>query len=127
MKLNPDCLRDILLTMEETEFLESLSQQELYNSLPKYSHDEIDYSVLKLNEAGFVRADIQKYLDGSIDIELLDITYNGHQFLSNIRSNNVWNNVKEVSKKVGSNSIQAITQIATSIITEIIKSQLGQP
>lgn len=125
MKLNPDCIRDILLKMEDTPYQEDIYPDQLYETLPDYAHDEIDYTILKMNEAGFISATIQKYLDGSVDITIHDITYNGHQFLANIRSNNIWNNVKEVSKKVGSNSLSAISQIATGVITEIIKSQLG--
>lgn len=127
MKLNPDCIRDVLLQMEELPYQEEMDVIQLHDFLDDYSHDEIDYTVLKLHEAGFIQAHIQKYLSGNIDIILLDITYNGHQFLANIRSNSIWNNVKEVSKKVGSNSLSALSQIATSVITEIIKSQLGLP
>lgn len=127
MKLNPDCIRDVLLQMENLPYQEEMDVVQLHDLLPNYSYDEIDYTVLKLHEAGFIQANIQRYLTGSIDIVLLDITYNGHQFLANIRSNSVWNSVKEVSKKVGSNSLSAISQIATSIVTEIIKSQLGLP
>lgn len=125
MKLNPDCIRDILLKMEDAPYQEDIYPNQLYETLPDYARDEIDYAILKMREAGFISANIQKYLDGSVDITIHDITYNGHQFLANIRSNNVWDNVKEVSKKVGSNSLSAISQIATGIITEIIKSQLG--
>lgn len=125
MKLNPDCMRNILLQMEDASYGENISSEQLYTTLPDYSHDEINYAILKLREADFVRATIDEYIDGSVYIVLHDITYNGHQFLANIRSNNIWNNVKEVSKKIGSNSVSAISQIATSVITEIIKSQLG--
>lgn len=125
MKLNPDCIRDVLLQIESAPYQENIYPNQLYEALSDYSHDEIDYTILKMDEAGFISADIQKYLDNSVDIVIRDITYNGHQFLANIRSNNIWNNVKEVSKKVGSNSLSTISQIATGIITEIIKSQLG--
>ena len=124
MKLNPDCIRDILIQLEETPYQEDITTEQLYTPLQNYSHDDIDYSVIKMNEAGIINASIKKYLDGSTEITIHDITYNGHQFIANIRSNNLWNDVKEVSKKVGSNSLLSLSQIATGIVTELIKSHL---
>lgn len=126
MKLNPDCMRDVLIEMEKAEYEEPVYPKHIYESLSKYSEDEINYSIIKLNEAGFIKAVIKSNIGYDANIlRLDDITYQGHQFLADIRSDTVWNNVKEVSKKVGSNSLQAISQIATSIITVLIKHQLG--
>lgn len=125
MKLNPDCMRDVLIVMESAGYLEELSPSAVYESLPDYSEDEINYSIIKLKEAGFIDAIIKEYNSGIAILRLDDITYIGHQFLSNVRSDNIWNDVKQVSKKVGSNSISAISQIATGVISAIIKAQLG--
>jgi hypothetical protein len=125
MKLNPDCMRDILLVMEDAGYLEELSPSTVYEALPDYAEDEINYSIIKLKEAGFIDAIIREYNNGLAILRLDDITYTGHQFLADVRSDNVWNDIKEVSKKVGSNSISAISQIATGVISAIIKNQLG--
>lgn len=125
MKLNPDCMRDILIVMEKAGYLEELSPSTVYDALPSYTNDEINYSIIKLKEAEFIDAIIREYNDGIIILRLIDITYTGHQFLADVRSDNIWNDIKEVSKKVGSNSITAISQIATGVISTIIKSQLG--
>ena len=125
MKLNPDCMCDVLIVMENAGYLEELSPTAVYESLPAYSEDEINYSIIKLKEAGFIDAIIKEYNSGVAILRLDDITYSGHQFLANVRSDNIWNDVKQVSKKVGSNSISAISQIATGVISAIIKSQLG--
>lgn len=90
------------------------------------SEDEINYSIVKLEEASFIKATIKSHIGYDYTIVRLDdITYQGHQFLANIRSDTIWNDVKEVSKKVGSNSLQAVSQIATAVITAIINNQLG--
>ena len=125
MKLNPDCMRDVLLEMEKVPFSESLDIEPLCNSLPQYTYEDIVYSCYKLKEANFIQAIIKSYDDELHVISLDDITYSGHQFLADIRSDTVWNHVKEVGKKVGSNSVSALTQIATGVITAIIKQQLG--
>lgn len=125
MKLNPDCMRDILIVMENAGYQETLSPNAIYSSLPGYSEDEINYSIIKLEEAGFIDAIISEYDTGIAILRLDDITYLGHQFLSDVRSDSIWKNVKEISKKVGSNSIASISQIASGVITAIIQNQLG--
>lgn len=125
MKLNPDCMRDILIVMENAAYQETLSPNTIYSSLPGYSEDEINYSIIKLEEAGFIDAIISEYDTGIAILRLDDITYCGHQFLSDVRSDSVWKDVKEISKKVGSNSIASISQIASGVITAIIQNQLG--
>ena len=125
MKLNPDCIRDILLYMEDAPYGEEICPDQLFNALPNYSPDEISYAVMKMDEAGFVNASIEKYIDGSAEFVLLDITYSGHQFLSNIRENKIWSGVKSIAGKVGATSLEAFTQIASGVITELIKAHFG--
>ena len=108
--------------IEELPYGEPIYPSQLHDSLGYYSRDEIDYSILKMHEANLIRATIQEFLDGTIDIVIHDITYNGHQFLANIRENKIWTTTKTVMGKIGSTSIQAATQIATGVVTEIIKA-----
>ena len=124
MKLNPDCIRDILLQMEQVSYGDNISPKQLHNELTNYTTDEIDYALIKMHEAGFINAKIKQFIDGEISIELYDISYNGHQFLENVRSSKVWNVTKKVATDIGSSSVQAITQIATGVITEIIKQTI---
>lgn len=124
MYLNPDCMRDILLLVESTPFRQKVPVETLYDNL-SYSQDEISYACIKMIEADFISA-IWSEFDDKIAIYFIsDIRYSGHQFLANIRSDNIWNNVKEISKKIGSNSVSSISQIASGVVTAIIKSQLG--
>lgn len=124
MYLNPDCMRDILLLMESTPFRQKVPVETLYDNL-SYSQDEITYACIKMIEADFISA-IWNEFDYKIAIYFIsDIRYSGHQFLADIRSDNIWNNVKEISKKIGSNSVSSISQIASGVVTAIIKSQLG--
>ena len=125
MKLNPECMRDILLSMEDVEYQKSLPVEQLYSSLTDYSQDEINYSVLKLEEAGFIDATLIPYDGGILVMEVNDITYRGHEFLADIRSDSIWQNVKSISAKVGSKSLNSLWQIATTVITQIIKAELG--
>lgn len=125
MKLNIDCIREVLLTMEDMPRNESLSAAELRDILSDYSSDDVDYSCLKLKEAGYIDAVIKVIPNEFFVLELKDITFLGHQFIADIKSDSVWDNVKEISKKVGSSSLSSLTQIATGVATSLIKSQLG--
>jgi len=124
MKLNLDCMRCILLNLEDLPFRETISPDQLHDVISDYSPDEIDYAILKMYEAGLVNANIENYLDGTIDIEIFDISYNGHQFLANIRENKIWSATKSVMGKVGSTSVTAAAQIATGVVTELIKQTI---
>ena len=124
MHLSPDCMRDILLFVESTPFRQKVAIETLYENLP-YTQDEITYACIKMIEADFISGS-WNVPDGEITVYFIsDIRYSGHQFLADIRSDNVWNNVKEIGKKVGSNSVSSIAQIASGVITAIITSQLG--
>lgn len=125
MKLNPDCIRDILLELEKLDLNESITIPELSNKLTEYAKDEVIYNCLKLREANFIIAPTKQYVTGSMIVSIMDITYEGHQFLSNIRSNNIWNKTKNVMSKIGVTSISSISQIAAGVLTIIIKNELG--
>lgn len=124
MKLNPDCTRDILMTVEKVcdmgHYFDSRSD---IDKIPgSYSTDEIAYHARQCDMAGMFYK-FKRGIDGGW--EVVDLTPTGHEFLANIREDTIWNNVKTVSAKVGSKSLGAISQIAAAVVSEIIKAQLG--
>lgn len=126
MKLNVDCVRDILLEFETfpmgVYFANSFNE-----SIKKYSYSEVLYCLLKLSEAGYINAEYYRSSDGHPHVEpIYDITFLGHEFLEKIRSDGIWNNsIKPVLSQVGSKSFDVIIQIATSTISSLIAKQLG--
>lgn len=127
MKLNPDCIRDILLEVEDqTDYTNSLSYS---TSEPKpkrwnrYDHAEIIYHI-KQCERSELLVDVMYYEDGDY-IEISDLSPEGHQFLANVRQDSIWNNTKAIANKVGSKSLGTLLQISTAVITELIKAQCG--
>ena len=126
MKLNPDCIRDILICLESLEYDSAYTIQSLVSKLPNYSYSELDYHCLQLSEANFIKAmiiDSGGYLPKTVKV--FDLTYKGHQFLEEIRSDNVWNKTKDTAKSVGSFSISTLSTIATEVITSLIQKNLG--
>lgn len=128
MKLNPDCIRDILLTVENKSSFNTIwdYQKEDHQNelLENYSHDEIAYHIRQCSLSGFLNG--VNYYDGGDNILVGDLTPEGHQFLANIRSNTNWNKTKEIAKSVGSDSLDVIKQISIGVIQSIIQSKLGQ-
>lgn len=124
IKLNNDCIRDILLYIEEltTGSNTTVAFNPLCTSLNAYTRDVLTYHVNQLSQAELIGNCI---LAGNDILFVGDLTWNGHQFLNNIRSDSVWTKTKSVATKIGAHSITSITQIATAILTQIIKLELG--
>lgn len=125
MKLNSDCIRDILLTVEEecdySHVMDYDRDVNVTTRLQKYTHDELIYHIKQCEYANLTLN--TTYYDGGKHIIIRDLSPNGHQFLADIREDNVWNGVKDVAKKVGSTSLSALIQISSNVITQIIKNQ----
>ena len=126
MKLNPDCIRDILLTIEQ---IPSVNHHWDFNSdtipqlFPQYTMEEVMYHLRQCELNGFLLSPSHSLNYDYFSV--LDLTPAGHSFLANIRENTVWNGVKNIAGKVGSRSLDALVQIASNVVTELIKAQFG--
>lgn len=125
MRLNPDCVRDILLFVEDaTDYRKSccIGPKSLDPPLDSYSANEIMYHVDQCCMSGYFSKSSSD-LDGNVTIKGLSPL--GHQFIDNVRNDTIWNDVKSISGKVGSKSLNALMQISTGVITSIIEHQIG--
>lgn len=130
MKLNPECIRDILFSIEELSGPNSLiTSKQLANTKfleNKYSEDEILYHIKQLDWSGYIKTpNKNKTLDGIYFIN--DLSPIGHEFISEIRNDTNWNKVKTISKEVGSETLTSIKSIAEGVISSTIKASLGLP
>lgn len=121
MQLNFDCVRDLLLVLEDKIEGKPLFLNDVLKSeeLRFYTREEIIYTSQKLKEQGFV-----SYSSYSADNEIQDISYehitfNGHQYLDSVRDPKVWNGVKKVLADKG------LTATFNSIGSMAIKLLLG--
>ena len=124
MRLNADCIRDILIALESCEYNNTLSVDLLSETLPQYAADELQYNSLKLYEAKLI--DAVCYTDQEYAVqrvhELIDITYAGHQFLAKIRDDKRWGSVKRGLSAVRDYSLSAITSIAEGVTSAAINA-----
>ncbi len=128
MKLNPTCVRDILLFVEsEATFNNNVIYT--YDNIPeqlcKYSHEEIIYHFLQCHKSGLI--EVGNYADNGEYFRIADLEPKGHEFLTNIRSDTVWKQTLAVGSKIGSTSLDVLVKISTGVITELIKQQLQLP
>jgi Hypothetical protein (DUF2513). len=125
MKLNYDCIRSLLLALEENlNYDDSLSLSQVRLSqivsseiLGEFTKEDIAYSSLKLLEAEYIEARIIGSDQKIIDIVYFKIIFAGHQYIDTIRDNKVW---KKVMNKIG----ETTSSIALDVITEVAKSFL---
>lgn len=126
MKLNPDCVRDILFAVEETvdyyTMFEYVAVDGVHEKLKKYSHDEVVYHIHQCNLSGLLHGcDIN--ISGAY-VRIEDLSPAGHEFLSNTRKNAVWEKVKKVGDEIGSDSLRSLAAIAGQMIRQLIKDNL---
>ena len=143
MRLNLDCIRAILLCVEEysapnknpiqfvnTELAEKIS--EMLGDNPKlspyqqklmeeYSNNEIIYSLNYCIEAGLLHS-LTPPSHGIHVYHISDLTVKGHDFLGSIRYQTVFEKIKNIVKELGAQSVPAVMQISSLVTSELIKS-----
>ena len=131
MKLNYDCVRDVLLYAEENiEYInignslehKPLNFGKITTALSKYTESDVIYSIEKLFEAEFISlTSLHRDASGKIvKAQIADITWNGHDFLNNIREEVVWDATKTAANKVKAVSVFTLKTISAQIIKMLI-------
>lgn len=118
MRLDINCVRDIMLTLEDALVVddcgnvEPFSVDQLAVLLPKYRRGEIIYTVRKLIEAGF----LNQYAGTSDSIWFYGdsgITYKGHDFIASVRPQPVWLAIgKKAARSSGSLGLNLLASVA---------------
>ena len=123
MKLNPDCIRDILFVVENNAtYSNDVSEETIFKELDsKYPREEILYHVRQCEHSGLFLKVIHYF--GGFSIQ--DLSPYGHQFINDIRQDNNWSKTKEIAKSVGSFSLDVLKDISSQVITNLISNQLG--
>lgn len=125
MKLNQDCVRDLLLYLEDNLSYENdVTVNNI--TLKQYSSIDLVYTADKLKEAGIINCTISNYIyENSPIIHVSSITYKGHQFLDNIRDDKVYTKTKSILSTFKSVSIEIISETAAKVIVNMINQQLN--
>lgn len=125
MRLNPDCIRDILLYIEENttyngylEFPISVNSFEI-DFFKNYSPDVVIYHFHLCQDYGYIKTNRGSNLYKFVE----RLTPLGHEFLENIRLDTTWNKTKDTAKKLGVSSLNGLKDIAVQVISNVISNK----
>ena len=112
MRLDMDCVRDVLLEFEDLP-LGCYTPYSFPISIAEHGEDEVCYTLAKLGEGKYINADIRRHPSGQYDFYgIYDMTFSGHELLAEIRDPERWKKVKSGMSAVRSYSLSAISAIA---------------
>lgn len=130
MKLNPDCVRDVMIALEEKTGIEfderngffsfkAVRIHPLYMETPslckRYSREEVAYTLLQLSESGYVVADWkrdERFLGVKFGF-ILYLTPKGHDFVSALHDKETWTaKLKPILDRFGSVSLSVIEAVS---------------
>ena len=118
MRLNPDCIRDIVLYIEESSTVSSVfNSSDIHEVLSHYDPDIIDYHVFYLCEADYIKG-LNRFLGGNYILR--DLTPDGHRFAQDIHSDNIWEKTKSKANAIGAFSLDTLQQILVAVIASQI-------
>lgn len=121
MQLNHDCIRDILLYIEDNTNHPNdiVNFNKICATLEdKYDRDVVHYHINQLTQAKFIST---KYADNR-PYYISPLTWEGHGYLDNIRNKPVWEKLKEIG--LSSMSLDVAKDLAKEIIISFAKSKL---
>ena len=109
MRRDPDLIRDILL------FVEKKADDDNFFAVEIEGHDQrhVSYHVNLLLEQQYLRS---RAKDRVIRCSTVDgLTWKGHDYLDAIRSNEVWSKVQQLSKPLGSVTLDVLKELALKV------------
>ncbi len=114
MKLNHDCVREILLAIEDAELGEYISPITLHRTLPQYSEEEISYTCLILSDGDFLQVMSVQMPGQEMPWvkSIIRLTFQGHELISKIRDPERWPKLKKAVSAVRDYSLSALSAIA---------------
>lgn len=116
MKRNMDLIRELLLQLESSSYLENISG---------HTPEEITYHVSLLEDAGLLTQEFYKnpYLSGFPFLEGIRITWAGHEFLDASRKMSLWETAKKVTlEKTGALSFEVLKAVLVQLGKDAISS-----
>lgn len=134
MKLNHNCVRDVLLFLEAEPYVITNSDGDvefvgvwfhsICDKLPHYPQEVIYYTLSKLAEGGYLDMSTQ-WASGSLNACCVNyITYSGHEFLEKIKPDTVWERTTKIAGVIGNFGLQMLSTIAESATNALVDRML---
>lgn len=130
MKLKADAVREVLLYIEDNiqykegfMHTEPLTHKEILIGIKrkskKYTEEEIKCAIEALLTSPLLDyAEKPKYVPSTgdlISVKIRGLTFEGHNFVANIKSSDVWNTVKKIAGKAEDLSIKTLCSVSETV------------
>lgn len=120
MRRNMDLVREILIEASKSD--KEVRASDIAEKSSKYSLEEIIYNIRIMGEGNLINVYIDEREAGVVDAYVMDITWQGNDFLDSISSNEIWEKIKNnFSDKI----INIPFDILISLAKLYMKSNLG--
>lgn len=133
MKINEDCIKDVLeyfvenLSIKITGYkggFNKISMQSVMEYfLEKYSKEDVWYSIYNLSQERYIETNniIEQSHSGFGFVFIFNVTHKGHQLYESIQPKPVWDKTKSVISKVGVHTLNFIESVAHDVAVESAK------
>lgn len=122
MKLDHDVVRNLLLKIEseaDETGLSTNAQKQIAIDL-EISESLLGYTINRVNEANLITGKALFSSNSFYSFSPIQLTFKGHEYLDNIRAPKVWKQSKSVAEKIGSVSLNVMSNIASDIILKTL-------
>ena len=137
MVLNMDCLRDVLIVIEQHQRYistpdgvvsnENLPLTTLCDLLPVYPREDVYYAAFQAEQAGFLKIGGTPAWGGvTLDEEIEYLTFAGHEFLASVRENSRWKALKKALPAIRNYSLDAINALSQGMTSAAITAYLSK-
>jgi len=124
MKRDMDFVRDLLLKIEELDPENSLDLIDSSASKPE-KHKLYEHLKMLIEEADLVRGEEEDSIGFDPQWYNLGLTWQGHEYLDNIRDPEIWRKTKEEATKLGGFSLELVGALAKGLLKKQIEKHTG--
>lgn len=145
MKLDPDCVRDLMLFCEEHTYIKTeeigrytaaryhvlyVDSMRLTPPLNKYDVGSLIYHIIQLSESGYLATDfrfdpVENFRHNELPA-IYYVTPKGHEFIATISEKAQWEKTSKILRSLGSVSLAVIETISKGIASAAIEQIIAR-
>ena len=145
MKLDPDCVRDLMLFCEEHTYIKTeetgrytaaryhvlyVDSMRHIPPLNKYDTGALIYHIIQLSESGYLATDfrfdpVENFRHNALPA-IYYVTPKGHEFIASIVGKAQWDKISKILRSLGSVSLTVIETVSKGIASAAIEQILAQ-
>lgn len=117
MRRDWELVRKILIKLEEQE---TALGQLFPDAITGYDAENVCYHMKLLDQAGLIEARSMAALGDPASCVALSLTWDGHEFLHNIKRDTIWNKVKGIAREKGLDLSVDVIKIAAKLAIQSV-------